>query len=497
MNSKEYRQKRGELTQARLMQKADNFADDMEKAYKAALESIEKDISVFFQRFAKNEGMTLAKANKLLKAEELERFKMTVEEYIQKGIENSVSEKWLKELESASDLYRISRLKALQTQINNQVEMLSAYKEQGLSKTLQEIFEEGYYRNIFDFQQFTGVGSAFAALDNKAINAALSKPWTYDGETFSERIWKDRDKLKYSLEKILTQGIIRGDSPDKTAKLISKETGTELRVARRLVLTESAAIAEMASLESYKELCVDEIEILVTLDEKTCGTCGPLDGGHFPRSESSIGINVPPFHPNCRCTTVPYFDDEFTADEQRAARVADGKTYYVPGNMTYEEWKRKYVDSRVLTLDEERAILKYISSESYILNDKLRNNAALDEFEKQLVKNLDNALQKMPYYNGNLVRSVYIEDDKGIKDYLSKFIIGENKKFKEFISTTKGSIYNREAKIQVYIQNSSKGRDISSINVAEQEVLYERGSEFKVIKKIYNEGKYYILLEEV
>ena len=347
MNSKEYRQKRGELTQARLMQKADDFVNDMEKAYKAALESIEKDISVFFQRFAKNEGMTLAKANKLLKAGELERFKMTVEEYIQKGIENSVSEKWLKELESASDLYRISRLKALNIQIQQQIELIAAYKEQGLSKTLQEIFEEGYYRNIFDFQQFTGVGSAFAALDNKAINAAISKPWTYDGETFSERIWKDRDKLKYSLEKILTQGIIRGDSPDKTAKLISKETGTELSAARRLVLTESAAIAERASLESYKELCVDEIEILVTLDEKTCGTCGPLDGRHFPRSESSIGINIPPFHPNCRCTTVPYFDDEFTADEQRAARVADGKTYYVPGNMTYEEWKRKYVGSAV------------------------------------------------------------------------------------------------------------------------------------------------------
>ena len=91
MNSKEYWQKRGELTKAHLMQKADDFADDMEKAYKAASESIEKDISVFFQRFAKNEGITLAEANKLLKAGELEQFKMTVEEYIQKGIENSVS----------------------------------------------------------------------------------------------------------------------------------------------------------------------------------------------------------------------------------------------------------------------------------------------------------------------------------------------------------------------------------------------------------------------
>ncbi len=347
MNSKEYWQKRGELTQAHLMQKADDFADDMEKAYKAALESIEKDISIFFQRFAKNEGITLTEANKLLKAGELEQFKMTVEEYIQKGIENSVSEKWLKELESVSDLYRISRLKGLNIQIQQQIELIAAYKEQGLSKTLQEIFEEGYYRNIFDFQQFTGVGSAFATLDNKAINAALSKPWTYDGETFSARIWKDRDKLKYSLEKILTQGIIRGDSPDKTAKLISKETGTELSASRRLVLTESAAIAERASLESYKELGVDEIEILVTLDEKTCGTCGPLDGRHFPKSDAKTGVNIPPFHPWCRCTTVPYFDDEFTADEQRAARDKDGNTYYVPGNMTYEEWKSKYVDSAV------------------------------------------------------------------------------------------------------------------------------------------------------
>ena len=178
-------------------------------------------------------------------------------------MKNSVSEKWLKELESASDLYRISRLKALQTQINNQVEMLAAYKEQGLSKTLQEIFEEGYYRNIFDFQQFTGVGSAFATLDTKAINAALSKHGLMTVKHFLQGIWKDKDKLKYSLEKILTQGIIRGDSPDKTAKLISKETSTELSASRRLVLTESAAIAERASLESYKELGIDEIEILV------------------------------------------------------------------------------------------------------------------------------------------------------------------------------------------------------------------------------------------
>ena len=382
MNNKEYWQKRGELTQAHLMQKADDFIDDMEKAYKEASKSIEKDIAVFFQRFADNEGITLADANKLLKSGEIESFKMTVEEYIQKGVESNVSGKWIKELESASSLYRMSRLKALNIQIQQQIELIAAYKEQGLNKTLQEIFEEGYYRNIFDYQQFAGIGSAFTTLDVKRINAVLSKPWSYDGETFSQRIWKDKEKLKYSLDKILTQGIIKGDSPEKTASKIAKEMGVEMNSARRLVLTESATVSSRASLESYKELNVEEIEILVTLDEKTCGTCGPMDGRHFPRSEGKTGVNIPPFHPRCRCTFVPYFDDEFTADEQRAARGADGKTYYVPGNMTYEEWKREYVDGNQNGFDSSDK-LKYIGKG--VINKVTGNSSkVLNEFKDTL-----------------------------------------------------------------------------------------------------------------
>ena len=35
------------------------------------------------------------------------------------------------------------------------------------------------------------------------------------------------------------------------------------------------------------------------------------------------------------------------------------------------------------------------------------------------------------------------------------------------------------------------------INGAEQEVLYDRNSCFQVVNKMYNEGKWYILLEEL
>ena len=344
----EYWRQRVETTKDVSMQKADKFIADMEREYKVASRNIELEVTDFLSRFAENEQMTLSNARKRLNANELKDFKLELEEYIRKGEENGISADWTKQLESASLLHRIDRLQALKMQIDNQIEALAAYKEQGLNKTLGEIFEENYYRNIFDVQQMMGEGTAFAILDDRKIMQAISKPWRYDGKTFSDSIWENKEKLKYSLERTLTQGIIRGSAPRKIAEAIAKETGRELYAAKRLVLTESAKMAEKASKEGYRELGVKEIEIVVTLDERTCEVCGEMDGKHFPFDKAE-GL-TPPFHPNCQCTTVPYFDDEFTQGEERAARDENGKTYYVPSDMKYTEWKEKYVDNRVETV---------------------------------------------------------------------------------------------------------------------------------------------------
>ena len=37
------------------------------------------------------------------------------------------------------------------------------------------------------------------------------------------------------------------------------------------------------------------------------------------------------------------FGDEFDKTGKRAARGEDGKTSYVPADMTYQKWKEKYV----------------------------------------------------------------------------------------------------------------------------------------------------------
>lgn len=43
----------------------------------------------------------------------------------------------------------------------------------------------------------------------------------------------------------------------------------------------------------------------------------------------------------------PYFNDEFTVGEKRAARDEDGNLYYVPADMTYREWEKEYVKDSI------------------------------------------------------------------------------------------------------------------------------------------------------
>ena len=86
----------------------------------------------------------------------------------------------------------------------------------------------------------------------------------------------------------------------------------------------------------YKDLNVERYEIVVTLDDTTCEVCGKMDKKVFELKSWREGVTAPPFHDGCRCATAPYFEDE---TGERWARGTDGKGYYVPGNMTYAEWK--------------------------------------------------------------------------------------------------------------------------------------------------------------
>ena len=138
-----------------------------------------------------------------------------------------------------------------------------------------------------------------------------------------------------------------------------------------------------------------------------------------------------------------------------------------------------------------------MSAASYTINEKLRTSTPIENEEMILVSNLNIALDKMPKYKGNLRRSLYFDEDIAVQKFVAEYVPGESIKYKEFLSATKGrELYNPDGQVQIFIRDSENGRDISSINDDEQEVLYKTGSEFVVVDKIGENGKYFILLEE-
>lgn len=341
MKHKDYWRKRFEQLEEAQNNKSVKYYLELEKQYKLAINSIEKDILAWYNRFAKNEGISLLEAKKLLNTRELEEFKWSVEEYIRHGKENAINQKWMKELENASARVHITRLEALKLQIQQQVEVLYGNELDGIDKLMRDIYTSGYYHTAFNVQQGVNVGWSLMSLDTNRINKVISKPWTSDGLNFSERIWgKHRPALINELHTKLTQSIIRGENPKNLVNDFAKRFNVSKLQAKNLIMTESAFFASASRKDCFNDLDVEKYEIIATLDLRTSNICRELDGKIFDMKDYQVGITAPPFHCRCRTTTAPFFSDE---EGYRAARGEDGKTYYVPSSMKYQEWYEKYV----------------------------------------------------------------------------------------------------------------------------------------------------------
>lgn len=348
MKSSEYWQKRFELLEQAAHQQGVQCYADIEKQYRQAQKQLEGQIAAWYQRFASNNGITLAEAKRMLNAKELAELKWDVNQYIQYGQENAINGTWVKQLENASARFHISRLEALKLQTQQSIEVMFGNQLDSIDSTMRNVYKSGYYHTAYEIQKGVGVGWDFSALDDKQISKVINKPWAVDGKNFSERIWGNRQKLVNELNNTLTQNIILGKDPQKAIDEIARKMNTSKTNAGRLVMTEEAFFSSAAQKDCFDELDVEQFEIVATLDSHTSDICRGMDGKHFPMSEWKVGVTAPPFHVHCRSTTVPYFDDEFDAVGERAARGADGKTYYVPADMTYEQWSKKFVKSAPL-----------------------------------------------------------------------------------------------------------------------------------------------------
>ncbi len=247
---------------------------------------------------------------------------------------------------------------------------------------------------------------------------------------------------------------------------------------------------------------------------------GKVEDGEYPLLSTAIEGGL--FHPRCQHGSSTYFEgindepeevteakhnhdkeDKYTQylqqKQKQYERLALGSLF--PENISnYQnkanELKNQIESSKIeLSNEEQYAINQYISSESYVLNEALRDGLKLTEQQETMKYNLDNALSKFPKYEGNVTRSLILKkEDK--KNFLQNHKVENKITYKAYTSTTVGNRYNELSNIELHIK-SKNGRDIRRFNKEEQEILFERDSEFQVIKTEKVNNIYHIFMEEI
>ena len=474
MNNGEYWQKRFELLEQAAHQQGVQCYADIEKQYRQAQKTLEGQIAAWYQRFASNNGVTLAEAKRMLNAKELAELKWDVNQYIQYGQENAINGTWVKQLENASARFHISRLEALKLQTQQSIEVMFGNQLDSIDSTMRNVYKSGYYHTAYEIQEGVGVGWDFSALDDKQISKVVNKPWAVDGKNFSERICGNRQKLVNELNNTLTQNIILGKDPQKAIDEIARKMNTSKTNAGRLVMTEEAFFSSAAQKDCFTELDVEQFEIVATLDSHTSDICWGMDGKHFPMSEWKVGVTAPPFHVHCRSTTVPYFDDEFDAVGERAARDEEtGKTYFVPGNMTYKEWEKSFVNG------SDKSDLKAVNADDSAIAEYTASRKEYDTQVQRLAeleKETDNALDAY----------MDVMDTPQAAEYEAVF----NKKFdeteslKQIVKDLKATLSGKEAKAVRQVEKNLAVKSGISIDNVEM-----TGLEYDTADMVYGSYK--------
>ncbi|HFL2394870.1 TPA: ADP-ribosyltransferase [Clostridioides difficile] len=393
--------------------------------------------------------------------------------------------------------------------------------ESEISKVIKTTTDEqlSFFNNICDNYsvnlkpQFTDM---FSKVHEDVLRQVISGSMYKDKLKLSDRIWGNIDKTKKDLDYIVSRGLAEKRGSYDIAKDLEKYVNPKVKKdydwskiypksnkkidfnAYRLASTYITHAYQKTAKESCKKNpFVKGIKWMSSHHPRICKVCADRNGKTY------IPEELPLEHPLGKCTFE--YDISMSMEEigKELRSWIDGEE-----NSKLDEWFDEYgLDfagiegkankNKEPTEDEMLALYKYMGGDAYKINEKLRRNIKLTEEDEWFINNLDRVLDTMPNYEGDVTRSLYFYNKESLDKFVSMYKLGEIVTNYDYTSTTKGSTYNPEGQVQMYILNSQKGKDVSKYNPKEQEVLYKRGSRFKVIEVERIKGTIHILLEEV
>ena len=192
--------------------------------------------------------------------------------------------------------------------------------------------------------------------------------------------------------------------------------------------------------------------------------------------------------------------ESFTKSKEKIKEWQLRTKEFTEENNLKRDFTREYVNEKYpnwyvkLTKEERYAINSYFSSDSYLINNALRNNQSLDERLLNIKNNLSGALSKIPNSKGTYNRSLFFYDEFS-KEMFQNTMQNGKVNFTQFISTSK-NVYDENDDIRL-IMHCKTAKDLSKLNVEEAEVLLDINKDFKVLKTWRENDKIFYELEEI
>lgn len=321
---------------------------ELVQSFERAKQQLSNEIFSFYGKYAKENSVTLAQAQKALNFAELREFKSDLQAFEQLARESIGT--FNLQVSNLSKQARITRLQALETQCDAILQKLYQEQKRLAERTTAEVYTQQYYRRLFDIEQYTGFQFHFSQVPTAAIEQVLKTPVM--GADISTRLWRQDIDTGFRIRQTLNEMFITGKPPQDFAEELQQAIGA-VRVSKdgvkgtgkkyeayRLLYNESSYASGQADLAAYQADGLGEYEIIATLDMRTSEICRKQDGKHYPVKKAVTGVNFPPFHVNCRTTTAPHIPNLKSFKGTRIARdTKTGKSVRVP-SMTYKEWAK-------------------------------------------------------------------------------------------------------------------------------------------------------------
>jgi len=192
-------------------------------------------------------------------------------------------------------------------------------------------YKDTYYKQAFLLDDGLKIDLKFNILKDEFIQSAINQK--FEGDMFSDRIWKHKAELINKLKDGLENTMKGNTTIDKVAQDLKKSFNTTAYQSQLLVNNEMAKLQSQASIEIAINTGIKKHQWSATLDTSTEPEDGALDGETFDIDDSSAPTI--PLHVGCRCVwiNIPY-------EGWKASNRKDNITKEVIDYTTYSEWAK-------------------------------------------------------------------------------------------------------------------------------------------------------------